>query len=571
MKKIKVSLAIFLVICMVSTMCFAAPLTTAKKTTEQAENAVENKVVENVVEEDAETVDEETDEVVENVIDEEATLLVAENEDLDSDIPAEYLEPEIHLNYVSMDSDKKVDIVDKLVDGSVYVIASDCIIENTKVVGDAYIICSGDVRIVNSTVHGNVYIAAENITFEGTVVNDTVQYAKESIKIDENSQILRTSLLSSKKADLSGVYGRNVYAYVDEVAIGDYTHVVGTLNVPEGTVDEATFPEKGIAVEGGVKNTSTFSSITGVSENSSVVINAKEVAKSNTVRAAIIGINALVAILVMLFLLQRKQDIICSRDTAITSIFKNLGMGILGLILTLVAIVLLTVSVIGIPVALLLLVVILLSCYYSVGIAATSISKALFAEKEGKKTGRVFVFAVLIAAIICGLELTPASSVITIIVSLISYGTMFRMFFANPNNVGRKTKKVASAPLEPRPSLTADLDDKVPQRVDKETVEDNRSDLDPEIPEPEDYDDNYEEPSILPKSEVPDDIEEDNPNSDLDDLEYMTHNPEEVDDLEDNDDETNDTKDSEFGSILDDLDDLDDFETLDDDDDDNKK
>ena len=567
MKKIKVSLAIFLVICMVSTMCFAAPLTTAKKTTEQEENVVENKVVENVVEEDAEAVDEETDEVVENVIDEEATLLVAENEDLDSDIPVEYLEPEIHLNYVSMDSDKKVDIVDKLVDGSVYVMASDCIIENTKVVGDAYIACTGDVRIVNSTIHGNVYIFANNITFEGAVVNDTVQYAKESIKIDENSQILRTSLLSSKKADLSGVYGRNVYTYADEVAIGDYTHVVGTLNVPEGTVDEATFAEKGIAVEGGVKNTSTFSSITGISENSSVVINAKEAAKSNQVRAAIIGINALVAILVMLFLLQRKQDIICSRDTAISSIFKNLGMGILGLILTIGAIVLLIVSIIGIPVALLLVVVMILSCYYGIGIAATSISKALFAEKEGKKTGRIFIFAVIFAAVFCGLELTPVSPVIVVIVSLIAYGTLFRMFFANPNNVGRKSKKVASAPLEPRPSLTADLDDKVPQRVDEETVEDTRSELDPEIPEPEEYDDNYEEPSILPKSEEPDEIEDDNPNSDLDDLEYMTHNPEEVDDIED-DNETNDTEDSEFGSILDDLDDLDDFETLDDEDDD---
>ena len=548
MKKIKVSLAIFLVICMVSTMCFAAPLTTAKKTTEQEENVVENKVVENVVEEDAEAVDEETDELVENVIDEEATLLVAENEDLDSDIPVEYLEPEIHLNYVSMDSDKKVDIVDKLVDGSVYVMASDCIIENTKVVGDAYIACTGDVRIVNSTIHGNVYIFANNITFEGAVVNDTVQYAKESIKIDENYQILRTSLLSSKKADLSGVYGRNVYTYADEVAIGDYTHVVGTLNVPEGTVDEATFAEKGIAVEGGVKNTSTFSSITGISENSSVVINAKEAAKSNQVRAAIIGINALVAILVMLFLLQRKQDIICSRDTAISSIFKNLGMGILGLILTIGAIVLLIVSIIGIPVALLLVVVMILSCYYGIGIAATSISKALFAEKEGKKTGRIFIFAVIFAAVFCGLELTPVSPVIVVIVSLIAYGTLFRMFFANPNNVGRKSKKVASAPLEPRPSLTADLDDKVPQRVDEETVEDTRSELDPEIPEP-------------------DEIEDDNPNSDLDDLEYMTHNPEEVDDIED-DNETNDTEDSEFGSILDDLDDLDDFETLDDEDDD---
>ena len=567
MKKIKVSLAIFLVICMVSTMCFAAPLTTAKKTTGEEENVVENKVVENVVEEDAEAVDEETDELVENVIDEEATLLVAENEGLESDIPAEYLEPEIHLNYVSMDSDKKVDIVDKLVDGSVYVLASDCIIENTKVVGDAYIVCTGDVRIVNSTIHGNVYIFANNITFEGAVVNDTVQYAKESIKIDENSQVLRTSLLAAKKADLSGVYGRNVYTYADEVAIGDYTHVVGTLNVPEGSVDESTFAEKGIAVEGGIKNTSTFSSITGISENSSVVINAKEAAKSNQVRAAIIGINALIAILVMLFLLQRKHDVICSRDTAISSIFKNLGMGILGLILTIGAIVLLIVSIIGIPVALLLVVVMILSFYYGIGIAATSISKALFAEKEGKKTGRIFIFAVIFAAIFCGLELTPVSPVIVVIVSLIAYGTIFRMFFANPNNVGRKGKKVASAPLEPRPSLTADLDDKVPQRVDEETVEDTRSELDPEIPEPEEYDDNYEEPSILPKSEEPDEIEDDNPNSDLDDLEYMTHNPEEVDDIED-DNKTNDTEDSEFGSILDDLDDLDDFETLDDEDDD---
>lgn len=152
----------------------------------------------------------------------------------------EIYEDDLYVIYGDSASDEYV--MDKLVDGSVYIIGANVKITGI-VAGNLFVIAQNVEFDENATVQMEAYVLADKITFAGAVYD--MYAACNEFDMTDTGYVNRDLRLVADKANLKGMVVRNVNLIASDIDVYDEA----VTNNEEGTVDENTIADETVVDE----------------------------------------------------------------------------------------------------------------------------------------------------------------------------------------------------------------------------------------------------------------------------------------------------------------------------------
>jgi len=314
--------------------------------------------------------------------------------------------------------------MDKLVNGNVYIFAN-TVKMTGQVAGNVYIFAN-KVILENSFIQGSAYIAANEIFFEG-VATDLYATCRR-LEIPANFGVYRDIKFSGYELDITGTIGRNLTASSKTISLekdGNTANIMGDfeyysnseINVPEGSVQGETKFSK-----------------TEVSDS-----NTKNV--QNYIFQAITAIVTTLLIYGMLLLICKKSNENFA-NTLSKKWLKSLLAGLLALIVLPIAIVILMITFVGVPFALLLLTIYLLLIFITTPIMNIATSKLISNKlKLDNKLVEVLILA-LISLVVWAIKLIPViGPIISLLILIFGLGITVVKLFSKKEDIKTEIKE----------------------------------------------------------------------------------------------------------------------------------
>ena len=204
-------------------------------------------------------------------------------------------------------------VVDKAtVDGISFVAGNDVTLEGNTPYG----FYAGNMVLVNENIEKDIFVAGNKITLDSNAIIGRDAYiAGNSVVIKTN--IARDLRLGSDSVDLSGVtIGGNAYIMADNIILDANTNIVGKFTYPE----DANIRGLDSANVGSIKTV----------ENRAVEVEINFV--DSAVEFIFSVCAAFIVMIVLFYLLPKTKDKLNEEKTNFESILKNIGIGLLVLI-----------------------------------------------------------------------------------------------------------------------------------------------------------------------------------------------------------------------------------------------
>ena len=355
--KQKTFAVIFLIIALISTVCFATSEEVAPISAD-AEQAVTTT-----------SQDDANDQIVEETTEDEPV-----------DTSAETAEPQLIESDLYLAGETLT--VSDYIDGNVYAIAGDITVSG-KIGGDLFILANNVNLTQDSYTYGNLYVCANQVTIDGIVCD--LYACCSNLSIGESGIVLRDSRTSSANFSLAGNIGRNAFAQANSISMQDSAHIYGNFDY---TAKEAIVVPSG-SVDGSI-NYSELNTKTNSADVKDIII------------AYVMDfVYALVYTLVVfgLILLVAPKFTDKLHELTKTKWLASFGIGLLVLILVPVIAVLLVFTYIGTPLSFAIAALYLLVLSITFAITAISLSK-LLANKVPALAKFHNIFALIIVTLV---------------------------------------------------------------------------------------------------------------------------------------------------------------------------
>ncbi len=264
---------------------------------------------------------------------------------------------------------------------------------------------------LGGTVKGNVYAGAQNVLVNGAKVGGSLIVGAATVNIDKNSSIGGSILAGAGAFSLDSQVKRSVYAGVGSLTIGDgakigkdlyYAANQGQATISSGAVGGTIYKSE---IKANQKNVNAEAA----KKNLSAVFGAVKVVSTITsfIGALIVG---------FLYLKLFGKHFSETASIVTKSFWKSLGVGFLVTIAFIPGLILLLITVIGIPIAGLALLMLLLYFYLAKIVVASSFGDWL-SQKFNRKMSAYGAFAFGLAVVYL-LQLIPLVGFLTGLVIL---------------------------------------------------------------------------------------------------------------------------------------------------------
>ena len=267
-------------------------------------------------------------------------------------------------DYADIWSIKNETIVEETVYGDIYAMSNNVEISSSEVVGNLFIMAD-NVKI-SGKIYGYAYIMANHVEISGNVTGLYIMGNKVDIK--ETAYISTDAKVIANKLDLKGFIYRNLTAITESTNITSNElgkNVLGSIyysgNIKGDT--EAIIGEK-IKVE-----------VPKISFDR----NERMISKITTFATKVITALAIIALIV--YLTNNKKE---NKEINVKDYIKDIAIGFVYLILIPAVVLILFLTVVGIPIALFAFMLYFLGIYISIPITSIEIANTILKEEQSK-------------------------------------------------------------------------------------------------------------------------------------------------------------------------------------------
>ena len=298
-----------------------------------------------------------------------------------------------------------------IVDGNLFEAGEEYILEDKNVLGDAYI--AGDkVTLKNVTISGNLFLFGNIVNFENVYITGSAYIFGLDFKSNEFG-VAGTLYLASEDADMNAVESsfKDIYAFAENLELSAIVNrdmfIAGdNLNVNEGTTIGRNFiypSDVNVEIDASVKaqgETKTFEM-----ENDEAVV-VEEPSITETIKTSITStITFSSIILIFVVVCSDKIVAISRKGNGYGNILPAAGKGLLVMIGGLIGFVLLLVTVVGIPLALIGLLLLIVLFVVALPVAAVSLTSMFLKGDIGKM--KLFLVSLVVLLVISVVESLP--------------------------------------------------------------------------------------------------------------------------------------------------------------------
>lgn len=298
-----------------------------------------------------------------------------------------------------------------IVDGNLFEAGEEYILEDKNVLGDAYI--AGDkVTLKNVTISGNLFLFGNIVNFENVYITGSAYIFGLDFKSNEFG-VAGTLYLASEDADMNAVESsfKDIYAFAENLELSAIVNrdmfIAGdNLNVNEGTTIGRNFiypSDVNVEIDASVKaqgETKTFE----MENDEAVVI--EEPSITETIKTSITStITFSSIILIFVVVCSDKIVAISRKGNGYGNILPAAGKGLLVMIGGLIGFVLLLVTVVGIPLALIGLLLLIVLFVVALPVAAVSLTSMFLKGDIGKM--KLFLVSLVVLLVISVVESLP--------------------------------------------------------------------------------------------------------------------------------------------------------------------
>lgn len=303
-------------------------------------------------------------------------------------------------------------VVDKFVDGNVYIFGKDVEIKNS-VNGSLYVFADKVTFSTEAYIYQTIYVTAREVVMNGASLDFYATANK--IDLNHNSFIIRDLNINANEFNFKGGVGRNAFVnannFTFERSVGNSSIIYGNLNY------------------------SSSSELLDLSKD--LVQGEINYSKNNILHNAIlkksIEFLAILLFTIVVFALLNlltPKFIENSKNYIGKKVFKAFGIGIISIIATVLIVILLLFSIVGIPLGLTLLGVFSILIAISFTVTATCITSKIKEKLKFKKKFLTYIILVVITILLWLLTQIPyANIIITLIISLFGFGTVIDYLF----------------------------------------------------------------------------------------------------------------------------------------------
>ena len=327
--------------------------------------------------------------------------------------------------------------IDNDINGNVYLIGENITINSEEIDGNIFIIA--DEVNINSDIYMSAYIIADKININSSVITD-VYFMANTVDIGDEAYIERNARIATDTLNFNGEIGGNLYS------LADTNNINGIINgklIYSGVLNKGT--------DAIIESTEQIKTI----EKTSIDSNIKEIGASLKRFFTAWKICTAIVVIFIIVLLKRESFNIIEKNENGKNVYytsksaKELPMdilkGLIYLVLSILAILVLFVTILGIPLGLLLISVFSVTLYIATPIACIEIAQLIKIKSDSK--GKIkFIIAVgaiavyIILALIKSMEIIGLlSMLISFFISLYGLGTIVNMVFCRNN--GKKVIK----------------------------------------------------------------------------------------------------------------------------------
>lgn len=311
-----------------------------------------------------------------------------------------------------------------IVDGNLFEAGEEYILEDKNVLGDAYI--AGDkVTLKNVTISGNLFLFGNIVNFENVYITGSAYIFGLDFKSNEFG-VAGTLYLASEDADMNAVESsfKDIYAFAENLELSAIVNrdmfIAGdNLNVNEGTTIGRNFiypSDVNVEIDASVKaqgETKTFEM-----ENDEAVV-VEEPSITETIKTSITStITFSSIILIFVVVCSDKIVAISRKGNGYGNILPAAGKGLLVMIGGLIGFVLLLVTVVGIPLALIGLLLLIVLFVVALPVAAVSLTSMFLKGDIGKM--KLFLVSLVVLLVISVVESLPLG-LLGIIISFVLF------------------------------------------------------------------------------------------------------------------------------------------------------
>ena len=318
-----------------------------------------------------------------------------------------------------------------------YYISEDNVNISSPISGNAYVI--GKTVIIDSVIDGNAFIMADEVTFteNSYVYTDAFVMAKKvnlagyiydlycianRLEVQETGHIIRDLFCNATDIKISGYIERDAHVTCSSLELSDMTQVIGQ-NLEYSSSKDLNIPRAAIGGK--------------------IIANTSNQEPSFQWRSFLVDLlcsilYALLIILILIFVFKNYTE--KSTEILKNSLWKTLGYGILGLICVPVACVILSITLIGIPLALAILFVYIFALTLTTTICALPLARLLtnkiYKDNSKLTPGKIIPISLLVVLVLLLIVKIPyIGGVFSFLILSFGLGILLQCF------MNRKNKK----------------------------------------------------------------------------------------------------------------------------------
>lgn len=310
--------------------------------------------------------------------------------------------------------------MDKLVNGNVYIFGNNVKITG-QIAGNLYV-CGNNVTVEDAYIQSSAYIVAQKITFGG-IASDL--YATcNSLEIPSDCGVYRDLRVGCNTAYITGIIGKDAFISTEALSLekdGNIATIYGNLNYSSNS--EINIPSG--SVEGKVNYSKSVQNEISISKKITNYL----------FEAACAIVFTLVIYLIALWLAPKTIESI--KDTLSKHWLPSFGIGLLALILIPIISIILMISIIGVPLAFVLLVLYGLLLSISISVLSISLTKIIANKFNINKKLMNVLILILVSLVIWALKLIPfVGPIVYFILLLAGFGSIIMStIFKNNKNI----------------------------------------------------------------------------------------------------------------------------------------
>lgn len=256
---------------------------------------------------------------------------------------------------------------------------------------------------LGGTIKGNVYVGGQSILLNGSIIGGSLLVGGATVNIDKSSSIGGSILAGAGTISIDSKVKRSVYAGAGSITIGDNAKIGKDLYYSSGNDQTGANISKTAVIAGTIYKSETASASSNV-DFSAAKKQIPSAIKAVKLSAAIFSLLGGLVVGLLYFKFFGKHFTETGAQVA-KSFWKNLGIGFLITIAAIPGLIVLLITVVGIPVAGLTILILLLYSYLAKIVVGLALGNFI-SQKFNWKISTYWAFA-LGLLVICLVRLIP--------------------------------------------------------------------------------------------------------------------------------------------------------------------